>query len=108
MNTTIAEPTMTTTTPIAPSHPVVPADRWVAERKALLAREKELVHLRDEIARARRSLPWERVAKDYVFDTPAGRRSLAGASCWCSTSCSAPVGSRVARAARSWPTTPTA
>src|SRR6185369_7027326 len=38
---------------------------------------KELVHLRDEIARARRALPWERVAKDYVFDTPAGRRSLA-------------------------------
>ena len=34
--------------------------------------------------------------------------SKAGASCWCSTSCSAPAGSRAARAARSWPTTPTA
>ena len=55
----------------------MPADLWVAERKALLAREKELVHLRDEIARARRALPWERVDKDYVFDTPEGRRSLA-------------------------------
>jgi len=77
MNTVTAEPTQATTTPIARNHPVVAADRWVAERKALLAREKELVHLRDEIARARRALPWERVAKDYVFDTPHGRRSLA-------------------------------
>ena len=78
MDTATVEPTRTTTTtPIAGNHPVVSADRWVAERKALLAREKELVHLRDEIARARRALPWERVAKDYVFDTPEGRRSLA-------------------------------
>jgi len=78
MNTATAEPTRTTTTtPVAGDHPVVSADRWLAERKALLAREKELVHLRDEIARARRALPWERVAKEYVFDTPAGRRSLA-------------------------------
>jgi predicted dithiol-disulfide oxidoreductase (DUF899 family) len=35
------------------------------------------VQLRDEIARARRDLPWERVAKDYAFDVPEGRRSLA-------------------------------
>src|SRR5436190_5361006 len=66
MNTVTPEATRTTTTPIAPNHPVVPADRWVAERKALLAREKELVQLRDEIARARRDLPWERVAKGYA------------------------------------------
>ena len=70
MNTATAQATTT-------HHSVVPADRWVAERKALLAREKELVRLRDEIARARRALPWERVAKDYVFDAPEGRRSLA-------------------------------
>jgi len=77
MSTATALPSKTTTTPVAPDHPVVPADRWTAERKALLAREKELVRLRDEIARARRALPWEPVAKDYVFDTPDGRRSLA-------------------------------
>ena len=35
------------------------------------------MRLRDEIARERRALPWERVAKDYVFDTPEGPRSLA-------------------------------
>ena len=77
MNDITTEPGATTTTPVARNHPVVSAERWVTERKALLAREKELVRLRDEIARARRALPWERVAKDYVFDTAEGRRSLA-------------------------------
>ena len=57
-------------------HTVVAADRWVEARKLLLAREKELVRLSDEIARERRALPWERVAEDYVFDAPVGRRSL--------------------------------
>jgi predicted dithiol-disulfide oxidoreductase (DUF899 family) len=74
MNTATAEATTTSTTH---NHSVVSAERWVAERKALLAREKELVHLSDEIARARRALPWERVAKHYVFDAPEGRCSLA-------------------------------
>jgi predicted dithiol-disulfide oxidoreductase (DUF899 family) len=74
MNSAIAGATDTVTTG---THPVVPSDLWVAERKALLAREKELVQLRDELARARRALPWRRVEKDYVFDAPEGRRSLA-------------------------------
>lgn len=59
------------------NHPVVSRDRWVAERKALLAHEKELTRLRDRIARERRALPWVRIEKDYVFDAPAGRRTLA-------------------------------
>jgi predicted dithiol-disulfide oxidoreductase (DUF899 family) len=70
MNTAIAE---TSTT----NHPVVSKDRWLAQRKALLAREKELTHLRDQIARERRALPWTRVDKSYVFDTPEGPRALA-------------------------------
>ena len=45
------------------NHPVVSRDRWIAERKALLAREKELTHLRDQIARERRALPWVRIEK---------------------------------------------
>ena len=77
MNTTTAEPAGPPPPPIARTTPSCPPDRWIAERKALLAREKELVRLRDEIARARRALPWERVANDYVFDAPEGRRSLA-------------------------------
>lgn len=59
------------------NHPVVSSDQWIARRKALLAREKELTRLRDQIARERRALPWERVEKSYVFDTPEGPRSLA-------------------------------
>ena len=58
------------------NHPVVSSNRWVDERKKLLAREKELMRLHDEIARERRALPWERVEKNYVFDTPEGRRTL--------------------------------
>ena len=58
-------------------HPVVSADQWVAQRKKLLAREKELTRLQDRIARARRALPWVRVEKNYVFDTPEGKRTLA-------------------------------
>jgi predicted dithiol-disulfide oxidoreductase (DUF899 family) len=58
-------------------HRVVSRDQWVAERKALLAREKELTRLRDQIARERRALPWVRIDKDYVFDGREGRRTLA-------------------------------
>ena len=58
------------------SHPVVSRDRWIAERKALMAREKELTRLRDRIAEERRALPWVRLEKDYVFDTPDGPRPL--------------------------------
>ena len=70
MNTAIAEPSTV-------NHPVVSMDRWIAERKALLAREKELTHLRDQVARERRALPWVRIDKNYVFETPKGRRTLA-------------------------------
>jgi len=59
------------------NHPVMSRDRWIAERKTLLAREKELTRLRDQIARERRALPWVRIEKDYVFDGPEGRRTLA-------------------------------
>jgi predicted dithiol-disulfide oxidoreductase (DUF899 family) len=59
------------------NHPVVSSDRWLAERRALLAHEKELTHLRDQIARERRALPWVRIDKNYVFDSPEGQRTLA-------------------------------
>ena len=66
-----------TATPRTAAHPVVSPDRWLAERKALLAREKELTRLQDQIAEARRALPWVRIQKNYVFDTPEGPRTLA-------------------------------
>jgi predicted dithiol-disulfide oxidoreductase (DUF899 family) len=59
------------------SHRVVSRDKWLAERKALLAREKELTRLGDEVARARRALPRVRIDKSYVFHAPDGRRTLA-------------------------------
>jgi predicted dithiol-disulfide oxidoreductase (DUF899 family) len=58
-------------------HPVVTRDRWIADRKALLAHEKALTQLRDRIAAERRALPWLRLDKDYVFDTVDGPRRLA-------------------------------
>jgi predicted dithiol-disulfide oxidoreductase (DUF899 family) len=57
---------------------VVSPQEWLVQRKALLARERELTRLRDQVARERRALPWVRIEKDYVFDTPEGRRKLAG------------------------------
>lgn len=58
-------------------HRLVSPDAWRVERRVLLARERELTHLRDAVARERRALPWVRVAQDYVFDTPVGPLALA-------------------------------
>ena len=69
--------TTTTSKEGTEKHRVVSRDEWVAERKALLAHEKELTHLLDQVARERRALPWVRMDKNYVFDTPEGRRTLA-------------------------------
>ena len=59
------------------NHLVVSRERWIVERKALLEREKELTRLSDQVARERRALPWVRVDKHYVFETPEGPRGLA-------------------------------
>ncbi|MGZ4396462.1 MAG: DUF899 domain-containing protein, partial [Gaiellaceae bacterium] len=58
-------------------HEVVAHEEWLAARTALLAREKEFTRLRDDLSRQRRELPWEAVGKEYAFDTPAGKRTLA-------------------------------
>lgn len=59
-------------------HPVVDREEWLKARKALLLKEKEETHLRDAVRAARQALPWVGVEKDYHFDTPQGRRTLAG------------------------------
>lgn len=56
---------------------VVSRQEWLAARKALLAKEKSFSRQRDELARERRGLPWVRIEKDYLFDGPAGKASLA-------------------------------
>ena len=58
-------------------HKIVAHEQWIEARKQLLAKEKEYTRLGDDLARQRRELPWEPVAKDYVFDGPAGKESLA-------------------------------
>jgi len=57
-------------------HQVVSPEVWVACRKQLLQKEKELTRLRDEVARQRRELPWKEVTKSYSFEGPNGRETL--------------------------------
>ena len=57
-------------------HPVVSQEEWLAVRKALLLKEKEFTHLRDTINAERLALPWVKVGKNYVFDTPKGKKNL--------------------------------
>lgn len=61
------------------NHPVVSHEDWVAARTAFLGKEKEFTRQRDELSRQRRELPWERVEKEYIFDGPNGKVSLADA-----------------------------
>jgi len=56
---------------------VVSQKQWVAARKKLLLKEKKFSKLRDELNLQRRKLPWVKVEKEYVFDGPAGRVTLA-------------------------------
>jgi len=56
---------------------IVSESEWVEARKALLAKEKEFTRLRDDLSRARRELPWEKVEKQYVFEGPNGKVTLA-------------------------------
>jgi predicted dithiol-disulfide oxidoreductase (DUF899 family) len=58
-------------------HPIADRAEWTAARRDLLVKEKELTRLRDEVSRRRRDLPWERVEKEYVFDAPGGKVTLA-------------------------------
>lgn len=57
-------------------HKVVSPEDWLAARKALLAREKMHTRAGDELSRQRRALPWVKVDKNYVFDTPEGKKTL--------------------------------
>ncbi|HEY6399334.1 MAG TPA: thioredoxin family protein [Solirubrobacteraceae bacterium] len=58
-------------------HAVVSREAWLAARTAFLAEEKRFTRLRDELSRQRRELPWVRVDKEYVFDGPSGKETLA-------------------------------
>ncbi len=63
------------------NHKVVPPKAWVAARKKLLVKEKQFSKLRDKMNAERRKLPWVKVEKEYVFDGPMGKVSLADLFC---------------------------
>ena len=57
--------------------PIVSRDEWNAAREKLLVKEKELTRAHDALAAQRRRMPWMAVEKEYWFDGPVGRMSLA-------------------------------
>ncbi|MBC7979226.1 MAG: DUF899 domain-containing protein [Armatimonadetes bacterium] len=61
----------------ANGHPVRSRDEWLIARKALLAKEKEFTRAKDKLTRMRGELPWVRIEKNYLFDGPDGKQSLA-------------------------------
>src|ERR1700747_1705950 len=58
-------------------HKTVSHAEWIEARRQFLAKEKEFTRLRDELSRQRRELPWEKVEKNYTFEGPQGKQSLA-------------------------------
>jgi predicted dithiol-disulfide oxidoreductase (DUF899 family) len=58
-------------------HQIVSRDQWIQARKQLLTKEKQFTRMADELNSERRNLPWVKIDKAYVFDTPQGKRTLA-------------------------------
>jgi predicted dithiol-disulfide oxidoreductase (DUF899 family) len=70
-NATMSEPTLKS------EHKIVSREEWLAARKDLLKKEKESTRLLDRLSAERRSLPWVKIEKNYVFDAPGGKVALA-------------------------------
>ena len=58
------------------AHKTVSRAEWLEARRALLAKEKELLHAKEQLRRETRDLPWVKVDKTYVFDGPNGKETL--------------------------------
>ena len=58
-------------------HKIVSREQWIEARKAHLKNEKALTRMRDLVSAERRTLPWVKVEKGYVFDTAEGKKTLA-------------------------------
>src|SRR5205823_11217559 len=56
---------------------VVSEAEWLVARKDLLTREREFTRQRDALSAARRALPMVKIDKEYVFDGPDGKETLA-------------------------------
>src|SRR5690348_10156657 len=51
-------------------------DEWLADRKRLLAKEKDLTRSRDALSIERRNLPMVEIDKPYQFEGPNGTVGL--------------------------------
>jgi predicted dithiol-disulfide oxidoreductase (DUF899 family) len=71
-NTIVSEPKNLTQ-----QHNVVSRAEWLVARRELLKKEKESTRLRDQLSAERRKLPWVKVEKNYFFDAPDGKVTLA-------------------------------
>ena len=58
-------------------NPIVSREAWLEARTALLAQEKALTRRLDALRAERMKLPWVKVDKLYIFDTPGGPKTLA-------------------------------
>lgn len=56
---------------------IVPEAEWLVARKDLLNREKEFTRQRDALSKARRHLPMAKIEKNYAFEGPKGKETLA-------------------------------
>ncbi|SEI38190.1 DUF899 domain-containing protein [Paraburkholderia diazotrophica] len=58
-------------------HKIVSREEWLAAQRAHLVEEKAFTRARDALAKKRQALPWVKVDKTYMFDTPDGKKTLA-------------------------------
>jgi len=61
----------------AQNHRIVSKSEWLTARQQLLAKEKTMTRLQDELSEERRRLPWVQVDKEYAFEGPNGVETLA-------------------------------
>ena len=59
------------------THKTVSREEWIAARRDLLAKEKDLLHAKDRLRQQTRDLPWVKVDKNYLFEGPDGKQTLA-------------------------------
>lgn len=58
-------------------HKIATPQEWLEARKQLLQKEKELTRAYDKLRAERLELPWVEVTKNYVFEGPGGKETLA-------------------------------
>ena len=56
---------------------IVSREEWIAARNELAELEEAYSSAYHDMVRQRQELPWVRVSKEYLFDTPDGRQTLA-------------------------------